>query len=841
MTEVMVCHFDGPKPYNKTNTGNATGHLGQMATANGGVIYRPCKYGKGVQIAGQATNLITNPEFAIDAVGWNSLSSYSTVSNSSGDSVIVGGCLKIESIVDNAPFLQGACPSIAIPDPTATYTWSVCYKASNACNNVQLFVHWKGGSNPGYTSNLVDFSLDSIGQWCRISAQFTPDYADRTQVNVYIQFDLTPGTTIGASAYIDAASLTQADYATPYLSGAMGAGHSWSGTAHNSTSVRDAATLTYNNPLNSSTGGVIMGWIPAAGSSTQPTSYLFDGEGLSAYFSNIDQKIYFTDGTNAIATPALTFDAEEHQYLAFGYSNGGLVIWRNGEQVASGGSYQQPTLGNTFWLGSDSAGANQANGWFDELIITDHLPTINQIRAYYYGGVLRIVGENESINLLDPDNFHLAMNGWKPALAVENDIDYDDVREQLKLLCLNKSDDDRATNIHRLNRLLQHASKSEKKETPVYIEARSHGESEIRYAVLRGGGVPEIDAYGLATPTELTLNLIREGAWRAVVPRTYGLPWQIGTATTIYNKEDSDGNCEIDLTASEIPGDASALTVMKLDTEIGALLNYTGNYFVVAQRTGAQADYAEFTPHFNAVDLTYIPPSGATLVADSDAPGDQALQLSGAGYFTMYWTIPAANMPHFRGMYMVYAAVESNYAATLPTIQFQNTNSQTGDTQTIPFLVLPHKGAARVYLGAFSICPDDYPTQLTMRDDARLTLNITSTDPNTIVTLHSLILVPISQPVFKFGPNQISEMDVMVADGVWERCYQTDAATNEIIATTRPLSPQGTYVRLSPNQDARLFVFRYQTVSNQPVVWGEQTATATIFCVPRYLSLRGDF
>ena len=48
---ILVAHFDGPEPYNTDFTGDPNASTGQQAIVAGGVIFRPGRIGKGVQIA----------------------------------------------------------------------------------------------------------------------------------------------------------------------------------------------------------------------------------------------------------------------------------------------------------------------------------------------------------------------------------------------------------------------------------------------------------------------------------------------------------------------------------------------------------------------------------------------------------------------------------------------------------------------------------------------------------------------------------------------------------------------------------------------------------------------
>ena len=53
--------FEGGKPYETDFSVDTNGHLGQAATVSGGVIGRPGKFGKAVQVAEAVTNMVLNP------------------------------------------------------------------------------------------------------------------------------------------------------------------------------------------------------------------------------------------------------------------------------------------------------------------------------------------------------------------------------------------------------------------------------------------------------------------------------------------------------------------------------------------------------------------------------------------------------------------------------------------------------------------------------------------------------------------------------------------------------------------------------------------------------------
>jgi hypothetical protein len=181
-------------------------------------------------------------------------------------------------------------------------------------------------------------------------------------------------------------------FVTHNCDGSLGAGHAWTGTAHASTSTRTVTVLAYANPLSDTAGTISMWWIPYS-DQDGPDQSLFDEGSLEAYYQASDDRIYFTDGTNTISTPALTFSAYVEQHLAFVYGNSGLAIYRNGVSVATGGTYTAPVLGSDIYIGSTTVPDDQANGVIDDLAIMDEVLSSEEIEDIFESEEPFITGE----------------------------------------------------------------------------------------------------------------------------------------------------------------------------------------------------------------------------------------------------------------------------------------------------------------------------------------------------------------------------------------------------------------------------------------------------------------
>ena len=124
----------------------------------------------------------------------------------------------------------------------------------------------------------------------------------------------------------------------------------------------DVLSLPSSGNIDNVAGTLAMEWVPefASTMTTGAAYYLFDAGDLEAYYNATDQKIYFKGGDNTVSTAALTFSANVTQKLAFRWGTSGLDIYRDGASVATGADYVGPTLGGNLYIGSDTAGANQA-------------------------------------------------------------------------------------------------------------------------------------------------------------------------------------------------------------------------------------------------------------------------------------------------------------------------------------------------------------------------------------------------------------------------------------------------------------------------------------------------
>ena len=164
-------------------------------------------------------------------------------------------------------------------------------------------------------------------------------------------------------------------------------GHSWSGTAHASTSSRTAGMLRLPTVgrLNVAGGSLrVIATMPYA-STTASDFYLFStgATKLRAYFNATDDKFYFTDGTNTISSAAQTFSEGAVSVFDFVWGPGQLAMYKDGATLASGTAFTIAAAGTYVYLGSDDTPANQLNARVVEVALFDAPLTAAQVAANY--------------------------------------------------------------------------------------------------------------------------------------------------------------------------------------------------------------------------------------------------------------------------------------------------------------------------------------------------------------------------------------------------------------------------------------------------------------------------
>ena len=359
---VMICHYDGAAPYNTNYAGISLGHMGQVGTEGGGITYRPGKFGKAVQIAPATTNLITNPSFETGLTGWSTTAG-TAVTQSSVKAYFGTYSALFSAAAGTTVFSR----TISVTTGT-TYTISAWVHLTSAAGSLVMDLNDKS-----YEFNVA---VSTKNQWVRLVGTFTATATENAVLRFY--------STDGAVGYIDGVQMEQKAYCTPYCDGSLGSGHTWSGTAHASTSSRTAAGLYYDVKVLDPAEGTVSMWVRIDG-------FYNNNRLLNGKFSDADFLIhtnstgggYFTYNSVVADLGPITAMTWVHVCVTWSRVAGKITTYQNGVQVAQVNISATASLDATQISVGSKWGDQQINGLIDDFAILSTAIDANRVRAIY--------------------------------------------------------------------------------------------------------------------------------------------------------------------------------------------------------------------------------------------------------------------------------------------------------------------------------------------------------------------------------------------------------------------------------------------------------------------------
>jgi len=277
-------------------------------------------FDKAVQVAQATTNLLTNPSFETGTSPWASVWG-DTLSRVSDDYVYGSYCLEVLEAGNNG---WGVQPGFISVTQNLDYTFSAWVKVEKGAtgNLPTLSIR---DSTWGFVGSASE-AVPADGKWHFRSC--TGNVGSNTSVRPLVYATNNNG----YKFWVDGLQFEQSSYPTPYCDGSLGQGHSWSGTAHASTSSRAAAALSYPSAIIAYPDSysleqlTIAGWFIPAWDTTAPTSgylYLWDIRGadnnnrlLVNWNAAANKWQAYINGANRCVSAAQTFSSWEPQFVA---------------------------------------------------------------------------------------------------------------------------------------------------------------------------------------------------------------------------------------------------------------------------------------------------------------------------------------------------------------------------------------------------------------------------------------------------------------------------------------------------------------------------------------------
>lgn len=389
---VGVWHYDGPAPYNLDFGGSDASHVGLGGTVSGGVIYRPGRFGKAIQVGESTTNYCPDPssEGASAWVAQYNGSGYLSGSQSSDYALYGNKSYKIVASQGtwtgyyNAPHYQVGGGVTWAPGNSITVS---CYVRGTGT--------WRIVGEDTWQNLRGAQSVTATDQWQRVSVTCINDTG-----YTYSSFALAVFSETAGTLYIDGVQIEKTPYVTPYCDGSLGPGHSWTGTPHASASTRTAATVTYSLNAKQSKQWTIMTWrkldaFPDATSSWSirwSCSTAGDRQMLLAYRNAENLWRWYTaveDSGGTLRAAYVEYSSVgdwtgwHHLAMTIDVTTGAMVAYLDG--VAIGSATLPSTNGwyNNAWNTLTLYHNGAASGLIDELVVLDYVADPKLIRAIY--------------------------------------------------------------------------------------------------------------------------------------------------------------------------------------------------------------------------------------------------------------------------------------------------------------------------------------------------------------------------------------------------------------------------------------------------------------------------
>lgn len=353
--------FNAPSAYGDSVIASATG-----------------KYSRGAVIGSTSTNYIENPVFSVNITdGFGTAAGTGTCSWDNSVNYMFGGSLKIVagSTTTYLPtdYPGGAGTGIVVANGATIYVQSRV-RMSSASGTCGIVIRNITDGNSPTTVN----SPAVADTWSLVVASWTNSTGSAKNVQVWLRNATNDSSTI---AYFDAVQ-AEMNQISPFFYGGMSSGYTWSGTVHNSSSVRtNNGYIKYG--LSWMTAWTVSCWVypwqlpSEATDGIRVFEWAYDNNNrIYVWYDDTNNVVRLTwtgNGTQTITTTSsvdLTRDTNTHIAVTYDgtslklYIGGTLIDTKTGMTAFAANSNP-----NYMYVGATNALGNPLNGVVDDFIV----------------------------------------------------------------------------------------------------------------------------------------------------------------------------------------------------------------------------------------------------------------------------------------------------------------------------------------------------------------------------------------------------------------------------------------------------------------------------------------